>query len=123
MTGMSPQIQAFVDEVTKLGRAYSFSKNGEYLVLKAGEKDVIPFWSSPTKVQIIQVFFADYDDYKITSMTLKELHDWLPEVEEQDMYIGVNWSGKNLEGYDIAPRQLQKLIPYEPARKAAPKGR
>ena len=123
MTVTSPQVQAFVDEITRLGRAYSFSKNGEYLVLKAGEKDVIPFWSSPTKVQIIQVFFADYDDYKIASMTLKEFYDWLPEVEEQDLYIGVNWSGKNLEGYDIAPKQLQKMLPHEAAHKAASKGK
>ena len=111
MTVVRTQIQSFLDELAKLGRAYTFSKNGEYLVLKAGENDVIPFWSSPTKAQIIRVFFADYDDYKITSMSLQEFSDWLPEVEEQDLYIGMNWGGKNLEGYDIAPKQLQKLLP------------
>jgi hypothetical protein len=78
--------------------------------LKSGNKDVIPFWSSPAKVQIIQVFFADYDDYKIMGMALKEFCEWLPEVEEQDLCIGLNWSGKNLEGYDIAPTELQELL-------------
>ena len=110
MSVASIQIQAFVDEIAKLGTAFTFSRNGEYLVLKSGNKDVIPFWSSPAKVQIIQVFFADYDDYKIMGMALKEFCDWLPEVEEQDLCIGLNWSGKNLEGYDIAPTELQELL-------------
>jgi hypothetical protein len=117
------QIQAFVDEVVRLGNAFTFSKNGEYLVLKSGNKDVIPFWSSPAKVQIIQVFFADYDDYKIMGMSLKEFCEWLPEVEEQDLSIGLNWSGKNLEGYDIAPTELQELLATHPKKKASTKGK
>lgn len=110
MSVASIQIQAFIDEVVKLGTAYTFSKKGEYLVLKSPDRDVIPFWSSPAKIQIIQVFFADYDDYKIMGMSLREFSDWLPEVEEQDLTIGLNWNGKNLEGYDIAPTELQEKL-------------
>lgn len=117
------QIQVFVDEVIKQDSTFMFSKNGDYLVLKSGSKDVIPFWSSSGKAQMIQVFFPEYDDYKIVGMSLKEFYDWLPEAEQQNLCIGLNWSGKSLEGYDIAPADLHGLLAKYLKKKPASRGK
>jgi hypothetical protein len=74
---------------------------------------VLPFWSSRSRLQVVQERFPNYRKYDITEMDLEELLRWLPELEKQGIHIGANWSGERLTGYDIRPSELSQALRHE----------
>ena len=45
-------------------------------------------------------------------MGLDEFIEWFPKLTKEGIFIGTNWSGKRLEGYDVSTQDLQAGIEY-----------
>lgn len=100
----------FAQQVSRDRVVYSFSEDGQFLVFKGDGRDVVPVWSSVTRLQRIQKELPSYQKYDATGMPLDDFLAWLPQLEQQAMRLGVNWAGRNLIGYDVEPGEVRALL-------------
>lgn len=106
------QYAQFVKQVLSSQKVFSFTEGNEYLVFQMGDKEVIPFWSSRTRLETIQKTHPKYQKYAIAEMDFKKFYEWLPELAEEKLFIGVNWIGNKLIAYDYDPRQLKQSLDF-----------
>jgi len=45
-------------------------------------------------------------------MDFKKFYEWLPELAKEKLFIGVNWSGNRLIGYDYDPIELKDSLDF-----------
>ncbi len=107
------QCAKFAEQVAVDGRVFSFIEPAGFLVFKIDGHDVVPVWSSSSRLQRIQKEHPKYRKYEATSMTLAEFLAWLRELEDQKIRLGVNWAGKQLTGYDVEPHEVRAMIEYQ----------
>jgi hypothetical protein len=70
-----------------------------------------PFWSTITRVEKIFKLIPAYESYEIVEIPWDTfLEVWVPKCKEQKIHVGVNWSGKNLTGFDMSAEQLVEII-------------
>lgn len=63
-----------------------------------------PFWSSLSRVQRIIKKVPAYGIFVPFELTWDEFTtQWVPDLKEWGVKVGVNWSGKGAVGYDIEP--------------------
>jgi hypothetical protein len=113
MSIAAAQYAKFAEQVALEGFVFSFAEPAGFLVFKIDGHDVVPVWSSATRLQRIQKEHPQYQRYETTKMPLAEFLAWLPELEEEKVRLGVNWSGKALTGYDVEPQQVRAMIEYQ----------
>lgn len=70
-----------------------------------------PFWSKITRVEKIFKLIPTYASYEIVEIPWDTfLQEWVPKCKEQKIHVGVNWSGKNLTGFDMSAELLVEII-------------
>jgi hypothetical protein len=107
------QAQKFYEQVAAERRVYTFLDQGSFLVFPIRGTEVVPFWSSPSRLQRVQELHAKYRSYTIDEMPLTEfLEKTLPQLEAELISIGLNWSGKRLTGYDLTVADLRRNLDY-----------
>jgi hypothetical protein len=112
MSTAALQYNKFKQQVAEEGKVFTFTIEGEYLVFPVRGQEVIPFWSSRRRTAMVQKSHQQYQRYEITEMGLDEFIEWFPKLAKEGIYIGTNWSGNRLEGYDVSTQELQKGIEY-----------
>lgn len=112
MSAAASQYAKFREQVAREGKIFTFTDGGEYLVYLIGGREVIPFWSSRSRLSTIQKRFPKYHTHAVAEMSLNEFLRWLPDLERQGIHVGVNWSGERLTGYDVRPSELAEGITY-----------
>ena len=118
MTVAAAQYHDFARQVSAGGGVHTFVSNGEYLVFNIDGREVVPFWSSSSRLDRVVAMHPKYAAYERQVMPLSEFLDWLPELEAQGIHIGVNWSGAKLTGYDVEASRLAALIDHAQTRSA-----
>lgn len=111
MSIAAAQYSKFREQVARDGRVFTFFDDG-YLVFRVDGKEVIPFWSSRSRLEQIQKRNVKYTAYSIKELPLREFMNWLPKLQKEGVYIGANWSGQRLTGYDVSPNDLISAINY-----------
>jgi hypothetical protein len=109
----------FYEQVVADGRVFTFIEDEAFLVYPMHGREVVPFWSSRSRLERIQKNHPKYSKYTISEMTLEEFLDkTLVQLEEECISVGVNWSGSRLVGYDITTSELRNNIGYWQSRGA-----
>jgi hypothetical protein len=68
----------------------------------------MPFWSTLSRGKRIIKNVPAYGGFIPHEMSWEELRDqWLPQLEDDGMLVGVNWSGRHAVGYDVTPQDLK----------------
>ena len=99
---------AFRREATQDGRVFSI-RDAEGFPAPAddGGSRAVPFWSRPTRAQLIVKHVAAYRGFEVVPIAVDEwLSGWLAHLEHDGMLIGVNWAGGRATGYDMTPAQV-----------------
>jgi hypothetical protein len=113
MSIAAAQASKFYEQCVKEARVFTVLDEDNFLVFKIGDKDVIPFWSSRSRVQKTQSVHPKYANYVISEISLSEfLNKTLLLLEEQRINVGVNWSGARLVGYDVSAAELRNNIDF-----------
>lgn len=113
MTVAAAQAQQFYEQVASERRLFTFVENDSYLVFKVGSQDIVPFWSSATRLDRVQKDHPKYREYKKDETSLERfLAQTLPLLHEESIHIGINWSGTGLTGYDVSAKDLEKNLEY-----------
>lgn len=70
-----------------------------------------PFWSSKSRIARVRKVAPAYADFEPVEFSWQEFRDrLLPELEKDGLLVGVNWSGKNVTGYDLEPARVREAI-------------
>ena len=100
----------FCSEAPRKGRVYTFTNCGELLVYPVQGKEVVPFWSSRSRLGKIVVALPKYQRYEITEYSWSEFEEWLNQLNDEGILVGVNWSGAKLTGFNVSVPDLRAAI-------------
>jgi hypothetical protein len=118
MSLASAQYAVFVRDVAKTGRVWTIRDSGGHPAPKNSRGvRAQPFWSSLSRTQKIidnVPAYAGFAPEELDLATFRELT--LPGLARDRLEVGVNWSGKDAEGYDVRPADLERRLTYELSR-------
>ena len=67
----------------------------------------VPFWSKPTRAQLIVKHVTAYGGFEVVPIPVEEwLSTWMTRLEHDNLLVGVNWAGAKATGYDLTPGQV-----------------
>jgi hypothetical protein len=113
MTVAAAQASKFYEQVVRDDRVFTLLDNGNFLVFPVGEIEVVPFWSSRSRLTAIQKDHQKYSRFEVDEMPFKDFwNKTLPQLAEEDIHVGVNWSGTRLVGYNLRVDDVKKNIEY-----------
>jgi hypothetical protein len=107
----------FYEQVVADGKVFTLTEDEAFLVYPVHGREVVPFWSSRSRLERVQQSHPKYRNYTVSEMTLDEFLDrTLAKLEEENVSVGVNWSGSRLTGYDLTASELRNNIGYWQSR-------
>ena len=94
------------------GKLWTIEDDGGYPAPETSEgKRSMPFWSTKSRVDKIIANVEAYSGFRPREVDLAEFEDdFLPDLEENDMLVGVNWSGAKAKGYDVEPASVRRWL-------------
>ena len=112
MSTSAAQYDKFREQVVREGRAFTFTDGGHLLVYPVSSGETVPFWSSRSRLESIQQRLPKYRRFEITELSLEEFWRRLEGLERDGIQVGVNWSGKQLTGYNVRAADLRAGLQY-----------
>ena len=113
MSVAAAQAAKFYDQVTSEEKVFGLAEDGGFLVFRIRDTDVVPFWSSKSRVTTIQKRNPKYGKWTLTEEPLAEfIERTLPWLEKDKMSIGLNLSGERLVGYDVSVPELRRSLEH-----------
>jgi hypothetical protein len=99
---------AFRREAAQQGQVFAV-RDPEGFPAPAGEdgRRAVPFWSKPTRAQLIVKHVTAYAGLEVVPIPVEEwLSTWMTRLEHDNLLVGVNWAGARATGYDLTPGQV-----------------
>ena len=113
MSIAAAQANQFYEQVVRERKVFTFTEDDSFLVFPVGGQEVVPFWSSRTRLDRIQRGHPKYCSYVCEQISLTSfLEITLPDLAEENISVGVNWSGARLTGYDLSVSDLVRTLEY-----------
>jgi hypothetical protein len=99
---------AFRREVATDRQVWTVLEDGSYIAPhKPDGTRAMPFWSKGSRAKLVVDRVPAYHGLAIVSFALAPwLTELLPWLAEQDVLVGVNWSGERALGYDVPANQV-----------------
>ena len=112
MTVSAAQAGAFYREVVKGGVVYAVRDAAGFPApLTSSGQRAMPFWSKRSRAQKVVDTVAAYGSLEVVAIPVDEWRsEWLPDLEQDGLQVGVNWSGANATGYDLSVADLLRNI-------------
>jgi hypothetical protein len=80
----------------------------------------MPLWSSESRVRRIIAKVSAYEGFRPLGLTLDEfLGKWVPDLERDNVRVGVNWSGSRAVGYDYTVAEARQRLEWEVAHRVS----
>ena len=113
MTVAAAQASKFYEQVVRDDRVFTFLDDGSFLIFPVGNIEVIPFWSSRSRVAAIQKEHEKYRGLEIDEIPFRDFwNKTLEQLAEEEIHVGVNWSGTRLFGYNLPVDDVKRNIDY-----------
>jgi len=110
MTQAASQAAAFFRDVARTGHLWTVTDARGMPT----SKDVMPFWSSQSRVKRIIARVPAYAGFEPCELMLADfLEQWLPDLERDSIRVGANWSGTRAVGYDYLPHEVRQRLEWE----------
>jgi hypothetical protein len=78
---------------------------------KVHNKRTQPFWSSLSRAQKLIKTVPAYAGFEPFEISWAEFAGrWVPGLERDEVFVGVNWSGDRATGYDIEARKVKEYV-------------
>ena len=103
----------FYEQAVSDGKVFTFDDGDGYLVFPMDGAEVVPFWSSRTRLEKIKKDHPKHSRREITEETLTVfMTDTLPFLEKEGIRVGVNWSGQRLTGFNVTVADPRKNLQH-----------
>jgi len=120
MSNVASHAEAFYRQVASSGVLWTLRDSGGFPAPanETGQR-AQPFWSSRSRVELIiqgATAYRGFEPVEISWQAFKER--WAPGLTQDNIFVGVNWSGATAKGYDLTPAQVVANV--EALQHAAP---
>ncbi len=113
MSQAASQASIFFEQVARERCAFTLLDEGNYIALPMSNGDVVPFWSSRSRVERVQGTHPKYASFGIDETPLDTfLTELLPRFDADGTRVGANWSGLRLTGFDYSVSDVRKNLEY-----------
>jgi Protein of unknown function (DUF2750) len=113
VSAAATQARKFYEQVAAERRVFTFLADGSFLVFPVSGAEVVPFWSSLSRLRRMRELHPKYRAYEADEIPLAEfLERTLPQLEGERIRVGVNWSGERLTGHDLSVGDLRRNLDY-----------
>ena len=104
------QANTFYSQVAAEGFVWALGRDGTPLFVNSPDKKVMPVWSSESRAQKAK---SEIQDPQLRVMRsswsdFKQFH--LELLDQERILLGLNWSGKNLSGFDLPARLVERSV-------------
>ncbi|WP_028609695.1 DUF2750 domain-containing protein [Paenibacillus harenae] len=115
MSQSSAQSHAFVEEILENKKVWAIKdEQGFPSSTNINGETAIPFWSLKSRAEKVIKNVPAYITFQPYEIKLEDfLTKWLPGLEKDSLYVGVNWSGNRATGYDLKPNEVLERIKHE----------
>jgi len=112
MSQAASQAWAFYREVADTRVVWTVRDEGGFPApMTSSGKHAQPFWSSRSRVERIIKTVPAYSGFEPHEVSWEDFcSTWVPDLVEDGLLVGVNWSGKRAVGYDIDPQNLVRSV-------------
>ena len=99
---------AFRREIATDRQVWTVLEDGSYVAPhKPDGTRAMPFWSKGSRAKLVVDQVPAYHGLAIVSFELAPwLTELLPWLAQQDILVGVNWSGERATGYDVSAHDV-----------------
>jgi hypothetical protein len=113
MSTAAVHANAFYADVAKNRVVFTFLDDDSFLVFRIGDAEVVPFWSTRSRMEKGRELHPKYAGYAVEEVPLSDfLGKTLSLLAEGGVRVGVNWSGARLSGFDISVDDARKNIDH-----------
>ncbi|WP_222294364.1 DUF2750 domain-containing protein [Rhizobium leguminosarum] len=101
---------AFFNEVTENGFVWTIRDDAGFPTSTNQSKEAaMPFWSSEIRARRIIDQVLAYRGFTPHRLPVEVFLDrWLQGLEQDNLRVGINWSGVRATGFDIAPADVRR---------------
>jgi len=112
MSQGASQAWAFYREVAKTRVLWPVRDAGGYPApMTSSGKRAQPFWSSRSRVERTIASVPAYGAFEPAEISWDDFcKKWVPNFVRDGIFVGVNWSGPRLRGYDLEPERAQQSV-------------
>ncbi|MBA8831411.1 DUF2750 domain-containing protein [Rhizobium leguminosarum] len=103
---------AFFNEVTQSGFVWTIRDEAGFPTsTNQSNEAAMPFWSSEIRARRIIDQVPAYRGFTPHKLPVKVFLDrWLQGLEQDNLRVGINWSGVSATGFDIAPADVRRRL-------------
>lgn len=112
------QAEAFYSEVLETGTVWTVrDAEGFPAPMTADGCRSMPFWSLRSRAERVRANVPAYRTFEVVQISAEKWRrDWLPGLADDEIRVGLNWSGSHATGYDVEPSSVEAaLVAREPA--------
>ncbi|WP_061248662.1 DUF2750 domain-containing protein [Leptospira noguchii] len=108
----SAQFHQFFIEIKKHKKVWTLcDESGFPSPITISGKRSMPFWSSLNRVQTVINHVDVYFLFKAYEISFQDFIDrWLPGLKNDNLLVGINWTGFKATGYDLEPEEVFKYL-------------
>ncbi len=108
MSIAAAQATAFFDEVVVTREVWTIRDEGGFPTsTNASGETAMPFWSKESRALALTKKVHAYRGFKPERLSLDQfVKAWLPGLEKDGLFVGVNWAGQRGIGYDMSPKDV-----------------
>ncbi|RZJ60130.1 MULTISPECIES: DUF2750 domain-containing protein [unclassified Acidovorax] len=112
MTQSAPQAWAFYREVAIAKTLWTVEDDVGYPAPMTAEgRRAQPFWSSQSRAAKVVAEVPAYAAFSPVAITWDSFCEtWVPDLTQDGLLVGVNWSGPRATGFDMEPEELKRNV-------------
>lgn len=108
MSVSAAQADAFYREVVEHSTVWGVRDAQGFPAPETLEGRTMPFWSLRSRADGIVAKVPAYAGFEVVGLPLDEWRErWLPGLQRDGIRVGLNWSGDNATGFDLAPEDVE----------------
>jgi|688.fasta_scaffold1203866_1 hypothetical protein len=109
MSNAASQASDLYESTVKNEAVFTFQDDDGYLVFHIRGIEAVPFWSCCERCERVQTQHPKYLNWSIVTESLQEfMNETLALFETEKIHFGMNWSRKQLTGYDVPVTDMRK---------------
>ena len=114
MSQAASQWAAFARDVAAHKRLWTIKDDSGFPTVTSRGQTAHPFWSSRSRVEKVIRTVPAYSAFQPHELSWEEFRDrWVPGMTKDGLFVGVNWSGSRVVGYDVSAMDVKKRVEYE----------
>jgi hypothetical protein len=111
MASAAENAREFCDQVGATKLVFTLVEDDSFLVFDVHEQEVVPFWSSLAGLEAVREAQPEYAGLAVFEIPLEEfLEEILPQLEADQIHVGIDWSGEDLTGFDLAVADVRRAL-------------